>query len=115
MIVIADKIITIIIRIIGIILETYIHLRLRVLRYQRRKTIITIGHHYIVLSSRLTRLTPFKRAWSTSHPPSTGAVVRTRTAVPGIEQEDKKEDSLGYDEKDDKDDFVGHDEGSNVT
>ena len=33
---------------------------------------------------------------STSHPPSTGAVVRTRTAVPGIEKEDKKENSLGY-------------------
>ena len=42
-------------------------------------------------------------------------MVRTRTAVPGIEQEDKKEDSLGYDEKDDKDDFVGHDEGSHAT
>ena len=41
-------------------------------------------------------------------------MVRTRTAVPGIEQEDKKEDSLGYDEKGDKDDSVGHDEGSNV-
>ena len=51
------------------------------------------------LSSRLTRLTPSKRACSTSHPPSTGTVVRTRTAVPGIEQEDKKEDSLGLNKK----------------
>ena len=42
-------------------------------------------------------------------------MVRTRTAVAGIEQKDKKEDFLWiYDEKDHNDDSVGHDEGSNV-
>ena len=42
-------------------------------------------------------------------------MVRTRTAVPGIEQEDKKKGSLGDDKKDDKDDSVGHNEESNAT
>ena len=88
-------------------MRNYIHLQLRVLRYQRRKTIISINlkmawsllYCLIIKTDKTDTIQNSLVNNSTSHPPSTGAVVRTRTAVPGIEQKDKKEDSLGLNKK----------------